>query len=82
MSNLPVKLALTVRNAHFAGACKMSTTAWEMKHKKSEPKKWTKIMPQSWREKMANKSKPKITVLNLHGMIAASRRQGAVHKLR
>ena len=51
------------------------TTSWEMKHKKTEPKKWTKILPQSFREKMANKTKPKISVLNLHGMIASSKPQ-------
>ena len=52
-----------------------TTTSWEMKHKKTEPKNWTKILPQSLKEKMANKSKPKISVLNLHGMIASSRGQ-------
>ena len=29
-----------------------------MKHKKTEPSKLAKILPQSWRKKMANKSKP------------------------
>lgn len=46
----------------------------KMKHQQEKPdKKWTKILPESMRKKMAAKKKPKVAVLNLHGMIAAPR---------
>jgi len=63
-------------SASIARKMSTTTTSWEMKHKKTEPKKWAKILPQSWRVKMANKSKPKISVLNLHGTIMASQQPG------
>ena len=51
-----------------------------MKHKKTEPSKLAKILPQSWREKSAKKNRPKISVLNLHGTIMASKQPGYANK--
>ena len=73
--NLPVWTA-SLKSASIARTMSTTTTSWEMKHKKAEPKKWTKILPQSWRVKMAKKNKPKISVLNLHGTIMASKQPG------
>ena len=50
--------------------CSASTAAWQMKHKPPQPRTWTKILP--WRKRLEEKAKPKVAVLNLHGMIAAS----------
>lgn len=66
----------SLRSASIARKMSTTTTSWEMKHKKTEPKKWAKILPQSWREKMAKKNNPKISVLNLHGTIMAAKRPG------
>lgn len=51
-----------------------------MKHKPQTPAKWTKILP--WRKRLEEKAKPKVAVLNLHGMIANSslnRRNLSIH---
>ena len=62
--------------------CWASTASnWQMKHKPSSPAKWTKILP--WRKRLEEKAKPKVAVLNLHGMIANStglnRRNLSIH---
>jgi hypothetical protein len=77
--DLPVWTA-SLRSASIARKMSTTTTSWEMKHKKTEPKKWAKILPQSWREKMAKKNNPKISVLNLHGTIMAAKRPGYPQK--
>lgn len=46
---------------------KMST--WQMKHKELPLPIWSKILPSSMRSKLSNKRKPKVAVINLHGMI-------------
>ena len=51
-----------------------------MKHKPQTPAKWTKILP--WRKRLEEKAKPKVAILNLHGMIANSslnRRNLSIH---
>ena len=70
----------SLKSASIARTMSTTTTSWEMKHKKTEPSKLAKILPQSWRKKMANKSKPKISVLNLHGTIMASKQPGYANK--
>ena len=55
-------------------------STWQMKHKPQTPAKWTKILP--WRKRLEEKAKPKVAVLNLHGMIANSslnRRNLSIH---
>ena len=58
----------------------VASNSWQMKHKPSSPAKWTKILP--WRKRLEEKAKPKVAVLNLHGMIANSslnRRNLSIH---
>ena len=77
--DLPVWTA-SLKSASIARTMSSTTTSWEMKHKKTEPSKLAKILPQSWREKSAKKNRPKISVLNLHGTIMASKQPGYANK--
>lgn len=54
-----------------------SSSGIKLKHQEQQSeKKWTKILPESMRKRMEAKKKPKVAVLNLHGMIAAPRGRG------
>ena len=47
------------------------SSTWQMKNVAKEPSKLAKILPESWQNKLKSKGKPKVAVLNLHGMIAS-----------
>lgn len=49
----------------------MST--WQMKHKQAEPAKWRKIFPESWRERMAKKARPKVAILKVYSPTSISK---------
>ena len=49
---------------------------WSKKYEAEPLPFWSKMLPESTKEKMKKKRNPKISVLNLHGTILASRTSG------